>query len=611
MQVTLRQGHQFSQQMHHVRGARRALAAVLACAGLTGCAIDAPPAADGGGLALWFAPLTSGACTATSNGTSTVPEAIDRLVVNWTDPSGLPRTASIQRAKLGKGSWEIRPLLVTDKLDIDVWGCSKDKKVVYAGRSNDLRIDEKAETTARVFMTPVGKLSCAGSSGGSATLHMARSLAGATVLGRSEIDQAGKKSVALAAGDVLVAGGIKDWSASKKLGTGSNVTDLYDHRLGQFRKGPDLLAPRILPHVLALAPGKVLVVGGVTTVQLFGQQTLPSPLLAPAQLASAQANPPGEILRLHGAAGEAGGSSKCEADVGVGARFLSSAIHLGSEVLFVGGVGDDGSPLKDATRLGNFQDVAGGGPGLSAPVKLIFERARPALLQFPDGTVIVWGGAASGKASDMGELIAPGATTGEAVQVTGAGLVDNPNLSTVGAVAVALAVSADSVTFLVAGGIPFAAPTNAANAPSYVVTVNRTAKTADMRPVALSAGTLRAGLHAAATRLPGGQILVAGGLVAPASIADVCTTSGECVLDSYVVLQVPADLGGPQLTLTVVATGTLGGPRFGMTALPLPSGALLTGGQSSILPPSDPADVLDNVGAVISVAPGDEAKICK
>lgn len=611
--------NEFFPRFHAWRVAMAAcLLTVAACA--DGAPEFVPQDGEGGGMALWFASLTTNSCTATSNGGGAVPAGVDKIWLRWTE-DGKVRSESIGAGAV-KGSWLVKGLKVTDKLDVDVFGCTAAKVVAFSGRSTDLRIENKSETKARVFLAPVQQFACTGSTGGGATLQSPRSLAGAASLFKGEVDQAGKKVVVIATGDVLVAGGVKDWSKAKNLGTGSNATDLYDHRTGQFRKGPDLLVPRIQPHVHALDGRAVLVAGGLSTVSRTGQGPLPTQVLAPADVVAATPSIKAEVVTIVGETK----SIQAVADVGVGARPFSQSLRvtygapgaLTEEILFAGGVVTGGAPLAEATRLGNLADIAGGGKGVTTSIKLQAARGQPGLAAFRDGTVVVWGGTAlakdaSGKKdpATMGEIVAPGAVAGELLVASGADVLGNAKVDTVAPAVVVLAETADVLTLLVAGGVPYDDPLSALDAPSYVVMVDRVKKTAECKPVSLSKGTLRAGVHTTAVRLPNGQVLLAGGLVSlvAAPGVDGCLAgAAECVLQSWFLLDPPADVAGSDVKLNVAATGSLGGPRFGVTSVPLPSGAMVLGGQASVFPPADPADVLESAGQIMTLLPADACK---
>lgn len=548
------------------------------------------------GVGLIFAALKD--CQDTPNGSGQVPADIDRLVLKWANEAGKSGTDSIKRGSITKGFWLVK-LPATPKLEIDVYGCDKDKKLVWRGHSGGLSVESQKESKARVFMTPVsalsgGQLACAGGATGNGLMQAGRALAGGAVL---------------VGGDVAVVGGIKTWSFADKLGAGGTSVDVFDYRLGVFRKGPELVAPRIQPHVHAISATQILVAGGVTNVvSKVANCSLPVCLMAPQDLAAATPSVKAEVVDLAG--DDTAKAKESKADVGVGALPYSSSIHLGAELLFVGGI-KAGQAVAQATRLGNFTDLASGGAGASTTFDLKAARVRPGLLKFPDGSAIVWGGAISKKVQDMGELVAAGAAASDKLTITGdAALLANASLSTVGPVTATLAQTADTLTFLVAGGVPVETPVKAVDVPSYVVILDRAAKTAEIRPVALTSGALRAGLGTTVAQLPGGQVLIAGGLLDTKPVPGVCDKGAECILKDWTVVR----LVGPAaatVTLQVVAAGQLAGPRFGMTGLTLPAAALLTGGQSRLSEGEASVDaVLDDAGRIVTVAPDDASAIC-
>ena len=589
--------------------------AVAAVTGIlaTGCA-ELEPAAGEPGVSLWFAPLSSTGCQVTANGQRQLPSEVETLVAQWSaEVAGAAGTQKktgkikVARTKLAQGSWEVKGIPATSALQLEVFGCSKDKKVIYVGKNEGVQVTAGSSQPVRVFLAPSDKLACTGSPTGSAKLGAARSMAG---------------SAALSNGDAAVVGGLGTWDASFGSGEASAVVDLYDARLGHFRPSGKLSVARAQPHVHeVIKDGKsaLLVVGGALALQRAGDETkFGVKLMMPKAIESASTK--AELLDL-------GGPSlvnrQSKADVGVGAQLFSSSIRLAKAILFVGGVGDNGQILDKATRLNNLEDVAAGGTGITdPPINLNAARIRPALLSFEDGTVLVWGGAALDKgppkADAMGELIGAGSTASEKLKLSGpAVLLDDLHLSTVGAVVVPLARTAEVLSFLVTGGIPIHSKVSTKDAPTYIVTVHKVNKTAHLQQVSFAGGAkVRAGYAGIGVALDGGRILVGGGLIAATQQAELCPTGGpaeDCALSTAWVLRAPAQLpeGDAVVPIEVLNEFTLGGPRFGVAAIPLGLGALLAGGQVSTRTGSN-AEVLDDVGEVLTLTPAslDQAAIC-
>lgn len=587
----------------------------------TGCAAQGEPQPDAG-ASIWFAPLTGDGCTATTNGKKQIPADVDNLVAQWTaNVAGGDKktgTARIASAKVGAGAWEIKGIPVTGQLDLDVYGCSKDKKLVYAGRNNGVQVAEGATPQpVRIFLAPTGKLACTGSPFGSPKLGVARALSGAA---------------ALTNGDAVVVGGLGTWLEKTTTGNGTDAVDYYDARQGHFVAGPKLSSARILPHVHAISQdGKqpqLLVVGGALSVRRFSANSpFVLDILVPEKVDGAAPSIKAELLDLTVGKASTKALDPTKVDVGVGANILSSAIRLVSAILYVGGVSETGQVMDKATRLANPEEILTGGTGKSDSVKLNAARVRPALLSFADGTVVIWGGAvlANGKAAPadaMGELLEAGTPVSVKLKVTGpAALVDDPNLSTVAPVVAPVSRTGDVLTFVVAGGVPIESALSAVAAPSYLVTVTRSSQTAELRPVTLAGDKLRAGLFGIGLGLEGRRLLVGAGLVAMSVGADVqalCAKANpdkdDCVLDSAWVLKVPDTLpaGDGPVALELITTLGLGGSRLGVAVAPTPLGALLAGGLASTRT-GDTAAVLDDVGQVLTVAPAavDAASVCK
>ncbi len=584
------------------------------------CAVADPPAPSA--TSIWFAALTGDGCTATSNGKKQIPADVDTLVAQWTanlaNGDKKTGTARIAGAKVGAGAWEIKGIPVTGQLDLDVFGCSKDKKLVYAGRNNGVQVQEGASPQpVRIFLAPADKLACTGSPFGSPKLSVARALAG---------------TAALTNGDAVVVGGLGTWDKLAGSGNGIDAVDYYDARQGHFVAGPKLSSARILPHVHAISQdGKqpqLLVVGGAVSVKRYSANSpFVLDILVPEKLDGAAPSIKAELLDLTAGKASTKGLDPTKVDVGVGANILSSAIRLGTAILYVGGVSETGQIMDKATRLGNPEEILTGGTGKSDSVKLNAARVRPALLSFADDTAVIWGGAvlANGKAAAadaMGELLEAGTPVSVKLKVTGpASLVDDPNLSTVAPVVVPVSRTADVLTFVVAGGVPIESAQTAVAAPSYLVTVTRSTQTAELRPVTVGGDKLRAGLFGIGLGLDGRRLLMGGGLVAMSATADVqplCEkadpNTADCVIDSAWVVKVPATLapGDSPVALELVTKLGLGGSRLGVAVAPTPLGALLAGGLASTRT-GDTAAVIDDVGQVLTVTPpaADAAIICK
>lgn len=591
------------------------IAVLTGLVGLTSCVETAEPPAQEPGMALWFAPLATSGCVNTTNGQKQLPLDIQTVVAQWSaqveGPTGSQQKtgkSKIERSKLTQGAWEIKGLPATSALDLQVFGCTKDKKVAYLGRNDGVKVVGGTTQSVRLFLAPSDKLACTGSPTGAAKLGSPRSLAG---------------SVALSSGDAAVVGGMGSWDAGFGSGEAAATVDLYDARLGHFRQSGKLAVARIQPHVHEVIKDGVsslLVVGGALKLQRSGDETkFAVKLLMPSSIADALPSAKAELIDLVGATP---GNRQSKADVGEGANLFSSSIRLAKSILFVGGVGDNGQIRDKATRLNALEDVAAGGSGTANTFQLNAARIRPALLSFEDGSVVVWGGAVNPdktapKAEAMGELVQAESSVSEKLTLTGAAsLLGDANLSTVGPVVVPLARTADVLTFLVSGGVTVQSKLSAKDALTYVVTVNRTAKTAHLQTVSWGGeAKVRAGYAGIGVALDGRRVLLGGGLVAASQLTAVCPDGGpsdDCALASAWVLRAPETLpaGEEPVVLEVLSEIPLGGPRFGVAAVPLGLGALLAGGQVSTR--SVGAEVLDDVGEVLTLTPAalDPAVIC-
>jgi hypothetical protein len=582
-----------------------------------GCAADGAKPGSGG-IGIVFAALGP-ACLSTWNGTGTLKPEIDHLTLAWseadraaTDPkkSG---TAHISAAEVASnGAWNVGALPVSSQLTLQVYACTVDNRVVWYGKGSDYTIKDQDETTARVFMTPPGKLACAGSNNSGGSLQTARAFSG----GR-----------ALASGDAIVVGGADTWDGSKRTATASNATDIYDYKLGTWRAGPTLQRPRIWPHVLPLDATHVLVAGGVHVLTAFDIH-LPVSLFAPNDVSPT--DPSAEILEILPNLSTSAAAKALSTAV---IRPFSGAAVAGDSVVFAGGLGADRLPLQSGARIGKLTTIiANSEVVVPEELSLTTARVQPNVLSYADGTVVAWGGQTSGLAADFGEVIGKDTSNGARLSVTGADIVNDPNAQVIGAAAIVLREEGDKLTFFVTGGIPVNAAW-ATGTPSYIVVVDRGVNppTAVCSKVLLVDSTTQAplepnlqlpgGIGVAATLLDGGYLLVSGGLLSLSSVtkpqddpALLCHADGECLVSGFMLLQPPADLTGATVKIPVVGVETQAafGRHFGQVALPLPVGALLTGGMTS-LPTSATNSAFDGVGQIVAApfaaAAGDAA--CK
>lgn len=571
---------------------------------LSGCADQAP--ATSPGLSLQFASLSAGGCEEHPNGTGNIPADVTTLAAVIEIGNTVSDPQRIAVSGLDSGRWVIGPLPVSESADVVVYGCDATGSVIYEGRSNHSPIPDQAEATVRMFLVPVGKFACTGSKainaaqGQSNHLSAARSFAAIATL---------------PGGDAVVTGGVGDWEGDTKKGVGSLDTDVYRHDGGHFRRGPALLEKRVWHHAIALDSGKVLVVGGVTSVAAQG--ALPSPLMAPTDIAVALPKTKAEILNvIPGATGTYEATKAADnVDVGVGAHFMSSAVKVGDSVVFAGGIETNGTAVDKATRLSGLAAIAGGAAGTTQSIDLGLRRIRPALLAFSDGTIVVWGGSTEGTndAAELGEIIAPGGDVSAPVKITGGPktLFDDSMLGTFGPAAAVLKSSTDQLIFVVAGGMPRLAPNNATAVPSYLVVLNKDG-TAQLKHLDLGGQKLHAGLGAGTATLLSGQALFAGGLIGLSGVAPCDASASECLLSSATLLEPPTTTDGDTVTLSAKAVD-LGGKRAGIAIANLPAGVLLAGGQSSAVTGSHSGvDALDPTGRVLAGALSDEqqAKIC-
>ena len=588
---------------HRLRATTIALALLVALPAMFASACADAPADDPPGLQLMFAALDD-ACPNTTNGSGSIPEAVNTVAVVLQPEGGQPTTHRKSRSAINKaGFWEISGLKATPDVAVQVYGCDADGKVTWAGRSNGASVVDQKESTVRVFLAPVAKIVCAGgvdakANDGQGHLYQPVSLAGTAMLD---------------GGDAVITGGLGSWSGADGKGVATFDTAWYAHQAGFFRKGPALQNKRAMHHAHGLDERHVLVVGGVSSLDLQNFDLFDGALLAPAALAGAVPKIAAELVDV-GDGVQAGSVKTSPVAVGTGARFLSASIDLGDQLLFVGGVDKAGKGTRTVTRISGLAEIASGEKGTSENFDLSHARAGPALIAYDDGATVVWGGATSKNAADMGEVIDKGAKTSKKLKVGGAAaLTGDANLATYGVAAAVIRQAGDKLWFVAAGGQPFAQAVQADKAPAYLVEVDRKAGTATLKVLALSSGDMRGGIGTGAARLPTGEALFVGGLLAKSTV-DACTDQPECLINDVQLLSAPADLSGETVTLdALMPSGQLSNPGFGLSVVALPSGVLLLGGQTTVTDvQATGTKALESTGRLVTGAPpaDQQAGIC-
>ncbi len=580
------------------------IAALCGALAIAGCAATEPASP---GLELRFADIEGG-CQKTTNGANTVPDDIATLVAVLHTPDGNTQTFSATRASVAStGAWLIKGIKALDSVDVEIYGCDAGGGVVYAGRSNGTQVVDQQETTVRAFLVPVGKVSCTGDSGlssgdGATTVpDESAALPQQTALGAA---------APLANGDVFVSGGLGTWTKSAQQGLATRETAVYDHQTGHFRRGPRLRDARVWHHAVPVAPNKVLVVGGLTSVNTLGQKSgVPTPVLVPNDLGKAIPADKAELVDLSpDSNGQPRASVVSTSDVGVGANPLSSVVVVGDSALFVGGVDTSGAAVASATRLAALSQVGSGAAGTTTAVTMAVARIRPGLVALDDGRVVVWGGNSSGKADDLGEILDKDSAKSKKLKITGDdGLLKQAMLATAGPTVALLGQTGATATLLVTGGMPFSKPTDASGAPSYLVLLDRSTGTATLKPLTVAGETLYGGLGGATTTLADGRVIVAGGLVAVSAAQPCDAGAAECLLSQVWVFDANPDTSAATVDLKPSAKLDLGAGQLGVLAAPLPMGALLAGGLTAVVGDA-PEGALTRTARVVVGTPA--ASVC-
>lgn len=557
-----------------------------------GCASDGVETSPG--MTLQFAGLSAAGCQETGSGRNTIPDTVTTLAVAVQASTAAPRVERIGRDALNKkGQWLIADIVAGEPVSVSVWGCSADKNVTWAGRTVGLMVEAQKETATQVFLAPTAALGCTGSEARNVTA------------GETDHLQKGRSmavGVALPSGNAAIVGGIGSWSGSAKNAVASRDIEIFDHAVGVFRKGPQLLSGRVWHHVFALDATHLLVVGGVTGVDQFGSTKLPTPILTPAKPDAALPTIAAELVDL-----TAGTSKQSAAAVGAGAQLLSSATTWNGGLLFVGGVDSSQTPTTTANVLTGLDEIAAGGAGSAKSLSLQVARARPGLVTLSNGAVLVWGGNKNGKAEDAAEWLQSVEKGFVRVTVGGdAALLAADPLATIDPVVVSLGATAGVETLLISGGIPAESP-SAAQAKTFAARVELTSGAitlvaVDSGSVALYGGIAGLGVaHDGVALLSPGAIALLGG-------APCAAGTSECIGTDVWQVRVAGDVAASPLKLEVKTLDALGGPRFGIAGVQVPAGTLLAGGQSTLVDTKVEADAaLDPTARLVGQIPTDPA----
>lgn len=545
-------------------------------------AADTPPA--GGGLQLAFAALAEGGCSNTPNGSGALPGDVKRLKVTISAP-GAPDVVAVRDvAEVSSAGLTIRDVPVGD-VSVRVTGCGGGGAARWTGESRHVAISEAADSNVRVFLAPIGQLACTGN---------ASTLPGSDASDALSGGRAFAAAVRLDDDDAAVLGGLDRWrtTAGSRGGTAAKSTWRYDHRAGNFRAAAPLQAARAWHHAFALGGGSVLVAGGVSALSHLSSNTSPWRLLHPADAGASAVSPAAELWTQ-------GASAVSPADVGAGGLPLSGGAQVGDRLVFAGGLDPTGAASADATWLADLDNVRDGGPGNTTTVAMQTARVRPALVGLASGDAIVWGGQATGGAEALGERLKAEGGANALVIDGDPTLRDDPNLPAMDPAVVVIqdeSASGGETVLLVVGGMPRATQLDASAALSYGVRIS--GDNATLLPLALTGGSrpLPAGLGTSAALLPGGEVLVGGGLVGATPCGN---NPNECIADGLTLLGPPADTAGTTLPLTVLDEGTLSTGRAGMSMAPVGLGLLVAGGlQAVVAPVADPTAAVSDAGQV-------------
>lgn len=557
-----------------------------------GCAADGP--ATSPGMTLQFAALSTAGCQETGSGRNTIPDTVATLAVAVQAGTAAPRVERISRDALNKkGQWLISDVVAGEPVAVSVWGCDASKAVTWTGRTIGLTVEAQKETSTQVFLAPTRSLGCTGSearnAGAGETDHLQK--------GRSLA-----VGVALPSGDAAIVGGIGSWSGQTKSGVASRDIEVFDHAVGVFRKGPQLLAGRAWHHAFALDATRILVVGGVTGVDQFGSTKLPTPILTPAKPDGALPAIAAELVDL-----AAGTSKASAAAVGAGAQLLSSATMWNGGLLFVGGVDSSQVPTTTANILTDLGAVADGGAGTAKSLTLQVARARPGLVTLSNGAVLVWGGNLNGKAADAAEWIQ--STDKGFVRLTVAGdaaLLAADPLATIDPIVVSLGASAGVETLLVSGGIPAGSP-SAAQSKTFAARVDLASGAITLVAIDSGSTTLFGGIAGLGVAREG-VALLSPGAIALLGGAPCAAGGSECIGGAVWQVRVSGEATASPLKLEVQALDALGGPRFGIASVQVPTGTLLVGGQSTLVDTKVEGEAaLDPTARLVGHVPTDPA----
>jgi len=527
-----------------------------------GCDAGAPPL-QSQGLRVLHAAL--GTCVDNGNGDVAFPPGAERVVVRVTggDNPAEGVVGSFTPNDASKGSVVLAGVTPGENLTVDVVACAG-AQATWAGQTGGVTVRASEKSFPTVFLTPLGKTACLGSShGGLVTMDRGRAFAASARVGRS----------------VYVLGGLDKYSNRKA--TATATVSVFDAPTAEFVDAGDasLLEPRALAFADVTASGDIRVIGGAKGLVL-NVSGRPPVWVRPDQAPACAV----EVFDVQTRTGS------CEIE-GATLPAAPSVVKLGADdYVAVGGVTvapGDADGWADS-QLRHIHDGVVDSVALSAPT------FGAAVVPLDGDRVLIWGGRFGG---DVG-------SAAQVYTVSGGGVMglETTGLDEMPLYGAAQLLEQQGDVFYVAAAGGTAIKSIRGGTPSFsksasqgqldLIKLDLAAGTAEVTPLDLGGKEdLFARAMASMERLSGGDLWWFGGFTSFVH-DDVCPDApGECLQASMVRARVEGvGTDSPTVTLVNASAELTQGP-FGATPASLGDGAWLVTAGFYAVGTADPFDL--------------------
>jgi len=327
-----------------------------------------------------------------------LPDEVTRLevqVINANEKLVFETTLTREANDFGAGTVLLERIPVGEDARLLVYGCTKDDKLAWLGRSGPLTIRENRKARTSIVLRQPETLSCTGTGLGPdfdrhATLQRPRAFAAVTTLSDGRILLAGGASRFTG---IAARGNLQTDPADADVDVFDPATTLFSPSLhrGWVTPGDRLLHPRIGGRAATLAgdPTALAFIGGDTTVSWKAGNYGP---LAPTGSALID-GPTGFFVERWETSTEAGAELRSTVELGLVPRFMPATAYDESlDTLVIAGGVELGATGPNA-RL----DILTGRTLRTFPLDQ--PRAGASLTPLGDGRFLLWGG----NVSDCGE----------------------------------------------------------------------------------------------------------------------------------------------------------------------------------------------------------------